>query len=176
VVRSYELLETPFSITRALGNSVKVPTGEYRFGEYRTIYYIAPHRPVAGRLNFIRGTYYNGDRTEIAYNGRVNLGSRFGLEPRIQYDWIDLPVGSFTTKLVGARVGLTLNPRMAFSGLVQFSSAASSLTSNVRFRWEYQPGSDFYVVYTDGRDTRVSGFPGLQNRSLVLKFTRMMRW
>lgn len=176
VVRDYELLEKGFSITRALGSSVTVPAGEYGFGEFRSIYYIAPQRVVAGRFNFIRGTYYNGNRTEAGYNGRVNLGSKFGLEPRIQYDWIDLPVGRFTTKLVGARVGLTLNPRMAFSGLVQYSSAASSLSSNVRFRWEYQPGSDFFVVYTDGRDTRLPGFPEMQSRSLVVKFTKLMRF
>ena len=73
-------------------------------------------------------------------------------------------------------VGWTFGPRMALSSLVQFSSASSSLTSNVRFRWEYVPGSDLFVVYTDGRDSRVAGFPMLQSRSLVVKATRMLRW
>jgi hypothetical protein len=32
---------------------------------------------------------------------------------------------------------------------------------NLRFRWEYRPGSELFVVYTDERDTRVAGFPEL---------------
>jgi hypothetical protein len=50
------------------------------------------------------------------------------------------------------------------------------LSSNLRFRWEYQAGSDLFVVYNDGRDTRLSGFPPLQSRSFVIKATRLLRW
>jgi hypothetical protein len=50
------------------------------------------------------------------------------------------------------------------------------MTANIRFRWEYQPGSDIFVVYSDGRDTLASGFPTLQDRSLVVKFTRLFRF
>ena len=46
------------------------------------------------------------------------------------------------------------SPYMALSGLVQYNSTAKSLGSSLRFRWEYAPGSDFFVVYSDGRDTQ----------------------
>ena len=174
--RNDELLEERFSIARGAGDRVSVEPGEYRFGEFRSTFYVAPQRPVTGRFTFIQGTFYDGTRTEAGFSGRLNLSARVGLEPRIQYDWIDLPAGRFTTKLVGARIGFAVSPRMAFSSLIQFSSAASSLTSNVRFRWEYTPGSDLFVVYTDGRDSRLSGFPTLQSRSFVVKATRMLRW
>jgi hypothetical protein len=35
----------------------------------------------------------------------------------------------------------------------------------VRFRWEYQPGSDFFVVYSEGRNTAAIGAETLSNRS-----------
>jgi hypothetical protein len=44
-------------------------------------------------------------------------------------------------------------PRMFVAALVQYASATSSLSTNLRFRWEYQPGSELFVVYTEGRDT-----------------------
>jgi hypothetical protein len=50
------------------------------------------------------------------------------------------------------------------------------MASNLRFRWEYQPGSDLFVVYTDGRDTHPTGFPDLQTRSFAVKLTRLLRW
>src|SRR5437867_8142203 len=42
----------------------------------------------------------------------------------------------------------------------------AALSSNIRFRWEYQPGSDLFFVYSDGRDTLGAGFPRLQNRRI----------
>ena len=42
--------------------------------------------------------------------------------------------------------------------------------------WEYEPGSDVFLVYSDGRDTRFGGFPSLLNRGLVIKFTKLMRF
>jgi hypothetical protein len=58
---------------------------------------------------------------------------------------------------------------------VQYNLGATSLGSNVRFRWEYRPGSELFVVYTDERDTLTSGFPDLKNRALVVKINRLLR-
>jgi hypothetical protein len=104
------------------------------------------------------------------------MTSQFSIEPRVTLDWIDLPVGRFTTRLVGSRVSFTMTTRMALSALVQYNSSNAALSTNARFRWEYQPGSDLFVVYSDGRDTIGTGFPRLQNRSFVVKMTRLFRF
>ena len=69
-----------------------------------------------------------------------------------------------------------MTPRMFVGGLFQYNASNNTLSSNVRFRWEYEPGSDLFVVYTDGRDTRGLGYPDLRNQSLVVKFTRLFRF
>jgi len=51
----------------------------------------------------------------------------------------------------------------------------SAMSTNIRYRWEYQPGSDLFVVYTDSRDMLGRGFPELRNRGFVVKFTRLFR-
>jgi hypothetical protein len=48
--------------------------------------------------------------------------------------------------------------------------------SNIRWRWEYQPGSDLFVVYTDGRDTFGPRSAALMNRGLAIKATRLLRF
>jgi hypothetical protein len=68
------------------------------------------------------------------------------------------------------------SPRLTFSSLTQFNPSAHSLSSSVRMRWEYTPGSDLYVVYSDGRDTATPQFPALQNRSFAIKATRLFRF
>ena len=169
--RNYELLKTPFDIA----TGVSILPGGYSFQDIRSEYYLGPER-VSGRISGSRGTFYGGTRSEVGFNGRVDMTSQFSVEPRVTLDWIDLPVGRFTTRLIGSRVNFTMSTRMAMSTLVQYNSSNAALSTNARFRWEYEPGSDLFVVYSDGRDTIGTGFPRLQNRSFVVKMTRLFRF
>ncbi len=69
-----------------------------------------------------------------------------------------------------------MTPRMFVSGIVQYNSAGTSVGSNVRLRWEYAPGSELFVVYTDDYDTdaRPNIVP-LRNRAFVVKINRLFR-
>ncbi len=86
-----------------------------------------------------------------------------------------LPHGDFKTTLLRTRADYAFSPRMFASALVQYNSTDQSFSTNVRFRWEYKLGSEFFVVYTDERDTRTPGYPGLKNRAFVVKVTRFFR-
>ncbi len=79
-------------------------------------------------------------------------------------------------KLVSARTTYTISTRMFVGALIQFNSSSDSLTSNIRLRWEYEPGSDLFVVYSEGRDTLGPGRPGLENRGIVVKYTKLFRF
>ena len=69
-----------------------------------------------------------------------------------------------------------MSPRMFASALVQFNSSTNAMTANVRLRWEYQPGSELFVVYNEERDTLARSFPGLSNRALIVKVNRLFRF
>ncbi len=170
--RNYEFLSVPFEVAR----DVAVPVGGHRFQEVSASYQLGPQRSVSGTLSVGRGGFFTGNRTQIGYSGRANLSAQFAIEPRVSLDWVDLPQGSFRVTLLGARPTFTITPRMFVSALVQYNSATRSLETNVRWRWEYQPGSDLFVVYTDGRDTAGRGFPQLLNRGIAVKFTRFLRF
>ncbi len=169
--RNYELIRAPFEIAKG----VFIAPGPYTFQGGQSQYYLGPKR-VSGRISASRGTFYGGTRTEVGFNGRVEISSQFSIEPRVTLNWVDLPVGLFTTRLIGSRVSFTMSTRMAASALVQYNSSNSTLSSNVRLRWEYRPGSDLFVVYSDGRETLGDRFARLQNRSLVVKVTRLVRF
>ena len=70
----------------------------------------------------------------------------------------------------------TFTPRMFVAALVQYNSSNNSLSSNLRLRWEYSPGSELFVVYTDQRDTTLRGHPILQNRAFTVKVNRLFRF
>jgi hypothetical protein len=169
--RNYELIRTPFEIVKG----IFILPGGYSFQDLRSEYYLGPER-VSGRFWGSHGSFYGGTKSEVGFNGRVDMTRQFSVEPRITLDWVDLPVGHFITRLAGSRVNFTLTTRMAVSTLLQYNSTNAALSTNARFRWEYQPGSDLFVVYSDGRDTTSPHFPRLQNRSFVVKMTRLFRF
>ena len=170
--RNYEFFETPF----ALAGGLVVPPGEHRFQELSASYLMGPQRNVNGTVNVRSGGFYTGNRTQLGYTGRVIFNARLAVEPRISIDWIDLPQGDTRITLLGARPVYTMTPRMYVSALVQYNSASRTLETNARWRWEYQPGSDLFVVYTDGRVTGNRGYPDLVNRGIAIKFTRFFRF
>ena len=169
---NYEFLERPFSISQG----VTIPAGGYHFNDVEASYVLGPQRDVSGTLSVSGGGFFGGDHAALSYGGRVKVTSQLAAEPRVSVDWVDLPQGQFTTTLTGTRVVYAISPRMFVSGLTQYSSSLDSLETNVRFRWEYQPGSDLFVVYTDGRDTADDRLAELVNRGIAIKFTRLFRF
>jgi hypothetical protein len=88
---------------------------------------------------------------------------------------VDLPAGESTQAVARLRADYAFTPRMFASTLMQYNSDTRLFSSNLRFRWEYRPGSELFVVWTDERDTRPDG-AGLQNRALAVKITRLLRY
>ena len=155
---------------------VSIPAGDYRFQDVRGTLDLSTRRRVIGSLTLARGSFYQGRRTEAGYRGRIEVSPRLSVEPGVSINWLDLPQGATTTKLLTARTSFSLSARAFVSALVQYNSTGSSLSGSVRLRWEYQPGSELFVVWSEGRDTAGRGFPGLANRTLVVKGTRLLRF
>ncbi|MGE3955718.1 MAG: DUF5916 domain-containing protein [Vicinamibacterales bacterium] len=172
VAQNYESLVNPFQIEPG----VVIPVGGYGFKELHLIYNFGPQRPVSSNLTFEYGQFYNGTRTSISTSrGRVQLNPQVSVEPGVTVNVVRMPEGDFTSTLISSRFTYTVTPRMSLSALTQYNSSATSLSTNIRYRWEYQPGSDLYVVLTEGRDTVPAGFPALRTRAFIVKFTRLFR-
>jgi hypothetical protein len=170
----YELLIRPFAIVPG----ASVPVGGYDFTVGRIGYRMGQQRKVAGTALFEKGSFYNGDRTAFTFNAsRINVSPQLSVEPNISINWIDLPVGSFTTELVGSRTTFTLTPLVFASALVQYNSSTHTVSTNARLRWEYRPGSELFVVYNEERDSEAAlGIPGLLNRAFIVKVNRFLRF
>lgn len=170
--RQYELLPFDFAISPG----VVVPAGGYTYETLSATYNLGQQRKLSGRLSASYGSFYEGTRTSLTYTGRIGVSAHFGVEPNISLNWVRLPYGDFNARLVGMRFGVAPTARLGFSALTQFNPSSRSLTSSARMRWEYTPGSEFFIVYSDGRDTALHGYPGLQNRSVAVKVTRLLRF
>ena len=170
----YELLLRTFTILPG----ARVPVGGYQFTTGRVGYNMGQQRKVSGNVLFEKGSFYNGDRTAITLSrSRINVTPQLSVEPNIVLNWIELPTGSFTSKLVGSRITFTLTPLLFASALVQYNSSTHTVSTNARLRWEYRPGSELFVVYNEERDSdAATGIPGLFNRAFIVKVNRFLRF
>ena len=171
---NYELLEAPFRIA----SGVTIPVGGYSFRNVQASYTLGQTRRLGGRLSVEHGSFFSGDKMTVGFSrGRLELTPQFSLEPGVSYNRVDLPEGRFTTNLWTTRTTYMVNPLMFVSALIQYNSSNDSVGTNVRLRWEYQPGSELFVVYNEARDTLApQRFPELENRAFIVKINRLFRF
>ena len=171
-MRDYEFIPKPFEIDP----TVTVPVGGYTYQNLLAIYTLGVQRTLSGSVSYQQGELYGGTKRTLGVSaGRLELSSQLAFEPGISANWVDLPWGRFTTTVVTQRTTYTISPRSFLSALIQYNSSNHTLSTNARFRWEYQPASELFVVYSDGRDTNPAGFPALVNRAFIVKVTKLFR-
>jgi Domain of unknown function (DUF5916)/Carbohydrate family 9 binding domain-like len=170
--RDFEWVDEAFPIVETI-----VPAGAYHFSAIRGSYTLGTQRKISGEISAARGGFYDGDRTDLSYRGRAELSARLSVEPTVSLNWVNLPTGSFTATLLSGRGTLSFTPRMLVAALVQYNSSGNLVTTNIRYRWEYRPGSELFLVYSDGRATGhgPGAFPTLLNRGFTVKVTRLFR-
>ena len=129
-----------------------------------------------------RGTFYSGDVMSAGITGgRVEVLPQLSLEPSIELNWIDLPElqafsGQFNQHVARTRITYSLSPRSFLSGLVQYNAGSDTFSTNIRLRWEWAPGSELFIVYTEDRNADVLGrWSELSNRGFVIKVNRLFR-
>ena len=158
-----------------------IPIGTYNNPSVTVSYNLGPQRPYKGNLSFKRGRYYDGTLTSVGVRGgRVEVTPQLSVEPSLSFNWIHLPSalvpGDYNQHVAVTRVTYTISPRAYVSALVQYNSGTNTFSENFRLRWEWAPGSELFVVYTEDRNTDVTNrWSELQNRGLVVKINRLLR-
>ena len=167
-----ERLTEPYEVFEG----IEIPAGRYATRNLNARYELGTQRVLSGEVTYELGGFYGGTRQTVGISqGLIEPLANFMVEPGVSLNWVDIPQGRFVAKVLTGRFVYMFDPRTYLSALVQYNSDGGSMAINARFRWEYRPGSDLFVVYSDGRTTLERGFPRLQNRALTIKLTRFFR-
>ena len=170
---SYEFLPRPF----AIATNVTLPVRGYSFVNWKTVYNFGQQRKLSAIVTGERGSFYDGTKTSVSVSrGRVEVTKALSVEPTLAVNRVNLLEGDFTSTVGGLRITRTVSPWAFASALLQYNSATSSLSANVRLRWEYRPGSEFFLVYNEDRDTLAPHLPDTRNRALIFKINRFFRY
>jgi hypothetical protein len=172
------------------GSPAPIAPGGYTFPSVSASYTFGAQRRASGTLAVQSGDFYDGTIRSVSFGpagggfsvARIAILQRLALEPTFSITRIERPGASFTTRLARTRVDYGFSPLMFASALLQYNSADRAFSTNLRYRWEYAPGSELFLVYTDERDVTNSQFVpqpavrGLKNRVFVIKVNRLFRY
>ena len=184
VARNYDVLQTAFTPG---GSPAAIPLGSYTFTDAGVAFMVGAQRRASGLISARMGQYYDGTIRTFTIGGsgmspgRVSFNTHLSVEPTFTISRVERAAGDFTTRLMRARVDYGFTPLMFASALVQYGSADHAVSSNVRFRWEYAPGSELFLVYSDERGVTDALVPptflqGVRNRAFVIKVNRLFRY
>jgi len=137
-----EVLVQPFEIS----DGIIIPVGAYEFDDAVLQFETADSRKVWGRLNLQTGEFFDGDRTRIAPSIAWRPSGRFLTELSYEYNDIDLPQGSFETRLVQFRTELVFSAKLSWVTLIQYDNVSENIGVNSRIHWIPEAGQQAYLV------------------------------
>ncbi|MFO7934508.1 MAG: DUF5916 domain-containing protein [Bacteroidales bacterium] len=166
-----------------LGNDqATVPPGRYSFAYLSASYFTAYMNAFSAYFTSEAGMFYDGWKFTLTANPMLKIGAGLDLGLSYRIDRVDFSSRSvaFTNHIAGFRGEMTLTTKISLSAFVQYNTAINKVISNVRFRYNPREGNDFYVVYDDTQNTRLTRefpvLPHTDNRTILLKYTHTFRW
>ena len=140
-----------------ISEGIIIPPGTYSWSRPCIFGGTSSHRAVSYTGWVCRGDFYDGERDTV--------GSRFNWRPdehlsvalTYQFGDIELPGGSFITRLMTARVDVAFTSTWYWENFVQYDTVSDSIGLNSIMRWIPQAGREILLVinrdYVDFDDT-----------------------
>ncbi|MEQ1579966.1 MAG: DUF5916 domain-containing protein [Steroidobacteraceae bacterium] len=142
-IASKEVLYEPFEIS----DGVVLPPGEYSFDEAKVAFETGGHRALSGTIRLAQGDFYSGERVNIEGELTWRPSRYFALAGQYEYFGVDLPQGSFVTRLVQVRTDVAFSSRLSWSNLMQYDNDSEVMGFNSRLQWVPEMGRETYLVF-----------------------------
>ena len=150
----HDALTEPFEVSRSEG--IEIPVGEYWWPSYKVGIDTSSHRLVEFELSYGFGKYYDGSRSAWETEISVRPSSFFSIRADYELQSISLPQGDFKERLASIKTRFSLSPQLNWSNLLQYYSDGDQIGFQSRIHWEYNPGSNLYLVLNQGIDRNES--------------------
>lgn len=144
--RDKEGLREDFEIS----SSVIIPAGLYSFDQLNLSIRSGNQRALGGGFFMNDGDFYDGERFGIGtfFGWRPNRHFRANLN--YQYNEIDLPVGSFQTRVVRLQLETAFSSTLSWINLIQYDNVSETVGINSRLHWIPQAGREAFLVINHG--------------------------
>ena len=154
-----------------------IGAGAYTFDRVQFVLESALERRFALSFDIDTGEFYDGDLFKIGgdLNWRPNrhLFFQFGYE----YNDVELPQGSFITRLLRLRADVAISARWSWLNVLQYDNVTETAGFNSRLRFNPQAGQDmFFVLNRQFNIDPLSRHASSATSEIVLKFRYTFRF
>ena len=141
-----DVLSMPFSIS----TGVTIPVGDYSFDDLGMRLATGNHRKFAGMLMYVDGDFYGGTRVNM--NGELTWrpSGRFRTAVGYNFNEIELPQGSFETRLVRFGFDVAFSSKLSWVNLIQYDNVSETMGVNMRLHWIPVSGREMFFVINQG--------------------------
>lgn len=157
-----------------LADSIPIAIGRYDASEIRVFFNSARHRALVGELRGAWEQFYGGTLWSLEPSVSLSPSPQVSLELAHEWNRADVPAGELTTNITSFRFGYAFSTRLTTHALVQYNSLDGTVSANLRLDFIHRPGSDLFVVLTEGRGVE-DRLWALSNRGITVKLTYLAR-
>ncbi len=154
-----------------------IPVGEYEYIRGVVGYEMASGRQFRTQIELDFGTFYDGWRYTMDVSPTWNISKHLEVAGSWFYNIINVPFEEdwFSVHVGQLRVRTALNTNLSTNAFVQMNSAANIVSANIRFRYNFEDGHDFWIVLDEGMNTNRHRMdpvlPRTDARTILLKYS-----
>jgi hypothetical protein len=141
IARKEDLIE-PFEIS----DGVFIPVGDYQFDRVAMQLNTGGQRKFSGGISYEMGDFFDGESFSVRPYFNWRPSEHFRLTVEYSVDDIDLPTGSFVTRLTRIRTDIVFSSRLSWVNLFQWDNVLNTLGINSRLHWIPQAGREAFLV------------------------------
>lgn len=171
VTRTEDSLESPFQIAPG----VVIPAGDYDFNAAGLSFLTHSSRPVSVEAQVLAGEFYDGTRQSGNVLLRLRPSRHVRSETTFEISNVKLATGEFTANVFRERFAYAFNPKVLANLFLQYNDLSQIASVNLRFSWNYRPGSDVFLVYNETWNAPGLGDLTRKDRQVMLKATYMFQ-
>ena len=143
---NYYLMEENLDTGFEISDGIIIPAGDYEFEQYCLSAHTAEYRKISVGADYCGGEFFDGD--QIATGARLlwRPNQHIGITVRYRFNEIDLPGGSFITRLASLRADIAFSNRWSWENFVQYDNVSYSLGMNSILRFIPRAGREVVFV------------------------------
>lgn len=130
----------------AIHPDVAIGVGDYEFERAQIIFATALERRFALTIDIDAGEFYDGDRLKINTGVDWRPGKHLYVQFGYEFNDVELPGGSFITRLMRVRVDFAFNAKWSWLNLVQYDNVSDTAGFNSRLHYNPRAGRDVFLV------------------------------
>jgi hypothetical protein len=140
-----EGVANPFEISPG----IVIPEGLYAIESWGVQLTSAAHRKLVVRARLIdygEGRFFEGNRDDSFIELEWKPSPHFATRVSYEYSDVDLPQGSFVTRLVRAGIDFVFSSKLSWVNLIQYDNVTETAGINMRLHFIPEPGRDLFFV------------------------------